>query len=340
MPPALELAGAWAWRVVFVAAAGWILYQILAAVGLLVIPFVAAVFLASLLRPVTLRMNRVLPPPLSALLTLLLALAALAGVGYFVVVRALRGVPSVIDQFVATAEQLSARLQGAAVQSVDLDRIAQSGTDWLQRHRSDAINLITTGAGYTVQILTAVVLTLFICFFLLYDVERIWRWLLRAFPEPLRSRVDRSGRVASDVITGYIRGTVAIATIHGVVIGVVLLVLGTPLAAALTVLVFLGSFIPLIGALVAGGLAVLTTLATGGWLKAAILLGVLLAENQLEAHVLQPLIMGHNVRLHPLAIGLAVTAGTLIGGIFGALLAVPLTAIAYRTLPVLTGRDG
>lgn len=339
VPPGLVLFGSWAWRIVFIAAAGYIVYRVLKTLGLLVIPFMAALFLSSLLRPVAIRLRRILPGPLSALLTLLLALCMIGGIGYFIVWRAVQGMPALIDQFVGTVQGVRDKLQGLAKNSPQLNQMIDSATHWLQQHRSDAIDVITTGAGYTVEAVTALVLTVFISFFLLYDARRIWGWLLTAFVEPYRSRVNAAGQAAWEAITGYVRGTVAIAAIHAVVIGVALVVLGTPLAAPLAVLVFFGSFVPLAGALVAGGLAVVATLGTNGWIPALILTGVLLGENQLEAHVLQPLIMGHSVRLHPLAIGLAVTAGTLVGGIIGAVVAVPAAAIVHRTLPVLTGRE-
>jgi predicted PurR-regulated permease PerM len=130
---------------------------------------------------------------------------------------------------------------------------------------------------------------------------------------------------------------VVIATIHGIVIGLALYLLGVPLAIPLAVLVFLGSFIPFLGALVAGGLAVLVAFGTQGWLTALILLGILLAESQLEVHLLQPLIVGRYVRLHPLAIGLAFAVGTMLAGIVGAIIAVPTAAVIHQVLPALRG---
>jgi predicted PurR-regulated permease PerM len=209
--------------------------------------------------------------------------------------------------------------------------------DWLQRNRSEAVGYLTTGAGYFIEFFTLAVLTLFITFFLLYDGERIWRWLMSPWPPRQARRVDRAGRAAWITITGYVRGTAVIATIHGIVIGLALYLLGVPLAIPLAVLIFLGSFIPFVGALIAGGLAVLVTFGTQGWLTALILLGILLAESQLEVHLLQPLIVGRYVRLHPLAIGLAFAVGTVLAGIVGAIIAVPTAAVIYQALPALRG---
>ncbi|MDQ2791216.1 MAG: AI-2E family transporter [Actinomycetota bacterium] len=211
--------------------------------------------------------------------------------------------------------------------------------NWLQRNRSQAGDYLTTGAGYLLEFATLTVLTLFITFFLLYDGERIWCWLLTPLPARQSHRVDLAGRAAWGTITGYVRGTAVIAAIHGVVIGFVVYLLGVPLALPLGVLVFIGSFIPFIGALVAGGLAVLVTFGTHGWLAALILFGVLIAESQLEVHLLQPVIVGRYVRLHPLSIGLSFAVGTVRAGIVGAIVAVPTAAVIHQAWPAIRGQD-
>jgi predicted PurR-regulated permease PerM len=139
------------------------------------------------------------------------------------------------------------------------------------------------------------------------------------------------------VLSGWITGTAIIALIHGVVIGLTLWLLGTPLAVVLAVLVFIGSFIPIIGAFVFGGFAVLVTLVTQGLVAAAILLGVLIVENLLEGHVYQPLIMGRTVRLHPVAILLGLAVGGLLAGIMGAIVAIPLIGALHAAVKYLTG---
>jgi predicted PurR-regulated permease PerM len=290
-----------------------------------------------LLRPVAGLLHRRLPGPLSALLTLLLGVVVLAGLGYLIGVRFTRQLPSLIEQLVGTVRQLRAEFGGRGAAQLQLDQIEASVVDWLQRNRSDAIGYLTTGAGYFIEFFALTILTLFITFFLLYDGERIWRWLISPLPPRESRRVDRAGQAAWATITGYVRGTAVIASIHGVVIGLALYLLGVPLALPLAVLIFLGSFIPFIGALVAGGLAVLVTFGAQGWLTALIILGILLAESQLEVHLLQPLIVGRYVRLHPLAIGLAFAVGTVLAGIVGAIIAVPTAAVIHQALPALRG---
>jgi predicted PurR-regulated permease PerM len=335
IPRSLVLAAAWAWRLLLVGIAAYAAARVLALLSLVVIPLVAALLLAALLRPITELLHRRLPGPLSALLTLLLAVVVLAGLGYVIGVRFAQELPSLIQQLVGTVHQIRTVLAGRGVARLQLDQIEASVVDWLQRNRSEAVGYLTTGAGYFFDFVVMAVLTLFITFFLLYDGKRIWRWLLSPLPPRESRRVDRAGQAAWASITGYVRGTAVIATIHGIVIGLSLYLLRVPLALPLAVLVFLGSFIPFIGVLVAGGLSILVTFSTHGWLAALVVLGILLVEGQLETHLLQPLIVGRYVRLHPLAVGLSFAVGTVLAGIVGAIIAVPTAAVIHQALPAL-----
>jgi predicted PurR-regulated permease PerM len=335
IPRILVLGAAWSWRLLLVGVATYAAVRVLAALSLVVIPLVVALLLAALLRPLAALLHRRLPGPLSALLTLLCALVVLTGFGYLIGVRFTQQLPSLIQQLVATLHQLRTALASRGVGQLQLDQIEAPVVDWLQRHRSEAVGYLTTGAGYFAEFLALTLLTLFITFFLLYDDERIWRWLIGSLPPRQARRVDLAGRAAWATITGYVRGTAIIATIHGTVMGFALYLLGVPLALPLAVLIFLGSFVPFVGALVAGGLAVLVTFGTQGWLTAVILLGILLVESQLEVHLLQPLIVGRYVRLHPLAIGLSFAVGTVLAGILGAILAVPVAAVIHQAWPAL-----
>ncbi|HJT04657.1 MAG TPA: AI-2E family transporter [Pseudonocardiaceae bacterium] len=335
VPRSLVVAADWSWRLLLVGIVAYAAVRVLALLSLVVIPLVAAVLLAALLRPVAELLHRRLPGPLSALLTLLLAVVVLGGLGYLIGVRFTQQLPSLLQQLVGTVHQLRAELAGGGVAQLQLDQIETSVIGWLQRNRSEAVGYLTTGAGYFIEFFTLLVLTLFITFFFLYDGERIWRWLISPLPAREVRRVDAAGRAAWATTTGYVRGTAVIATIHGIVIGLAMFLLGVPLALPLAVLVFLGSFIPFVGALVAGGLAVLVTFGTQGWLVALILLGILIVESQLEVHLLQPLIVGRYVRLHPLAIGLSFAVGTVLAGIVGAIIAVPTAAVINQIWPAL-----
>jgi predicted PurR-regulated permease PerM len=335
IPRSLVVAAAWSWRLLLVGIVAYAAVRVLVLLSLVVIPLVAAVLLAALLRPVAELLHRRLPGPLSALLTLLLSVVVLGGFGYLIGARFAEQLPSLIQQLVGTVHRLRAEFVGVGVGQLQLDQIEASVTDWLQRNRSEAVGYLTTGAGYFIEFFTLLILTLFITFFLLYDGERIWRWLISPLPPREARRVDAAGKAAWATTTGYVRGTAVIATIHGIVIGLAMFLLGVPLALPLAVLIFLGSFIPFVGALVAGGVAVLVTFGTQGWLIALILLGILIVESQLEAHLLQPLIVGRYVRLHPLAVGLSFAVGTVLAGIVGAIIAVPTAAIINQAWPAL-----
>jgi predicted PurR-regulated permease PerM len=177
-----------------------------------------------------------------------------------------------------------------------------------------------------------VLLTLLLTIILLADGDRMWEWLVARLPEAARPRVQRAGAPAWQRLSGWIRGTFVIAVFHSGVVAITLVSLGVPLVAPLTVLVFLGSFIPLVGAIVAGSLATLVTFASQGTTAAIVFVIVLLIDNQIEAHVLQPFLVGRYVRLHPFVVAIVITAGALLGGLAGALLAVPFTAALYAAL--------
>jgi predicted PurR-regulated permease PerM len=176
-------------------------------------------------------------------------------------------------------------------------------------------------------------------FFLIKDGERIWAWLLSGMPAATSRRVNRAGQSAWLAVVYYMRGTVAVAAIHALVIGITLWIMGAPLVIPLAVLVFLAAFVPLIGLLVAGTLAILVTLATKGWVDAVILLCVLIVEDQLEGHLLQPQVVGRVIRLHPLAIILSLAVGGVVAGIAGAVVAVPMVAVITRAVTELRRED-
>jgi predicted PurR-regulated permease PerM len=194
---------------------------------------------------------------------------------------------------------------------------------------------VVTGGKIFLEVLAGVVLMLFISFFLLKDGDRIYAWLISGLSREANRRMANAGAAAWHVLTSYVRGTIVVAAIHAVFIGLALWLLGVPLVIPLVILVFLAAFIPLIGILVIGFLAILVTLATKGWIAAVILLAVFIVENQIEGHLLQPLVVGRAVRLHPLAIIIVLAVGGVIAGIPGAIVAVPLAAVITYAWPFL-----
>ncbi len=210
---------------------------------------------------------------------------------------------------------------------------------YLSKHKALVEGTVVTGGKIAAEFFGGLVLMIFVMFFLIKDGERIWSWLISGLRGETARRMDRAGHAAWLAVVYYMRGTVAVAAIHGVVIGLTLYIMGAPLVIPLAVLVFLAAFVPLIGLLVAGALAIVVTLAAKGWVAAVILLGVLIVEDQLEGHLLQPQVVGRVIRLHPLAVILSLAVGGVLAGIVGAVVAIPIVAVITRAVPELRRHD-
>ncbi|MGH8828449.1 MAG: AI-2E family transporter, partial [Jiangellaceae bacterium] len=205
---------------------------------------------------------------------------------------------------------------------------------WIDRAFSlvqDNEGAVTEGAvgaaAVAFEIVLGLILTLFALIFFLYDGDRIWAWLVSLLPSRSRAGTLGAGTVAWRTLAQYVRGTLLIAFFDAVTITILLLILRVPLALPLGVLVFFGAFVPLVGAFVTGALAVLVALVTKGLFAAIVVLIGIVAIQQLEGHVFQPFILGRMVRIHPLAVVIAVAVGSLAGGIIGAIVAVPIVAV-------------
>jgi predicted PurR-regulated permease PerM len=212
--------------------------------------------------------------------------------------------------------------------------------DAIGNNTSQITSLGFTTVGVVIEVVTGVLLAAFTTYFLLYDGARIWSWVLRGLPHQSRYAMAGAGPKAWVTLTAYVRGTVAVAFIDALCIGIGIYLLGVPMAVPLAVIIFLGAFVPLVGALVTGTLAVLVALVTSHSLYTPLMvLVVLVAVQQIEGHLLQPLILGRAVRVHPLAVVLGVASGSIIGGIGGAIVAVPLIAVTNTVVGHLRQRN-
>lgn len=334
----LQVAGAWSWRLLLVGAAVFLVARLLGYLAVVTVPCVVALLLTALLYPLTARMRRAgLGRMAATWLTLLIALVIVGGLAALIGIRGNAEFPRLASQVVHSARELQSWLSSGPLhfRQQQIDSAVNTLLTALDKQAVALPGTVVTGAGIVLEVLAGLVLLMFVTFFLIKDGDHIWAWFCEKCGPNAGDRIDRAGRVAWMTLTYYVRGTVIIAAVHGVVIGIVMLIMGVPLWAPLAVLIFLGSFVPLAGIIVTGGLSILVTLGTKGWIAAVVLLGIITLEAQLESHLLQPLVVGRMVRLHPLAVILAIATGTYVAGIAGAVIAVPLTAVCYRAWPEL-----
>jgi predicted PurR-regulated permease PerM len=337
-PRWLEVAAAWCWRLAVV---GFVIYvgaRMVSALRIVVLPCVGALLATALLQPLAARLRRAGLHPLAATwCVLLLAIGLVAGAGTLVGIRVSQESGTLTNELRRTTHQFEHWLVTGPfhVRQSSIQQLSNNIFGWFNSHRSLVAGTVVTGGKIATEIAAGVILMAFITFFLIKDGERIWQWATGSLSQVRGRRADRAGRAAWQTLVYYVRGTVVIAAIHATVIGVTLLLLRVPLVGPLTVLVFLASFIPLLGILVAGFVSILVTFGTRGLVAAVILLGVFIVANQLEGHLLQPQIIGRMVRLHPLAIILVLAVGGVLGGIPGAIVAVPTAAAITRAWPLL-----
>jgi predicted PurR-regulated permease PerM len=342
VPGWLQTGAAWSWRLLLLAAAIYLVARVLGVLYIVVVPCVAALLLTAVLQPLAGRLRRAGLPVLAATwVTLLIAVAVLGGLIMLVANRVSADYPALVGETRHTITQIESLLAGPPfhLKGNGARNFLNDIPGYLSKHQALVGGTVLTGGRIAAEFFGGLVLMLFVMFFLIKDGERIWAWLLGAMRTQTARRVDRAGHAAWLAVVSYMRGTVAVAAIHATVVGVALSVLGVPLAFPLAVLVFLGAFVPLVGLLVAGGLAILVTLAAKGWVDAVILLGILIIEDQLEAHLLQPQVVGRVIRLHPLAVILALAVGGVLAGIAGVVVAVPVVAVITRAVPELRRRE-
>ena len=309
-------------------------------IKLLVIPILIALILAAAIGPfVNMLRRRGLRGGLATGIAFIGLLLVLGGVGTVIYY-------SVRNQWGELAQQAASGLD-------ELERFLLTGPipleqEQLDQAREGIVQFATssqvrsgaiTGLSMITEFLAGATLMVVILFFFLKDGAKIWNFLLRPFSGEREARLRRVGKRTLEVLGGYVRGTAIVALVDTVAIGAALLILQVPLAIPLAIIVFLGAFVPLVGATVAGILAALVALVANGPVVALIVVAVVIAVNQLEGDLLQPIVMGKSLQLHALVILMALTAGTILAGIIGAVLSVPLAAVAWAIIQVWTAED-
>ena len=343
VPRWLQTSAAWSWRLLLLAAALYVAARVAALLYIVVVPCAAAILLTALLQPLTARLRRRGMSPLAATwCILLLAIAVLGGAGWLVTTRVQADYPSLVTQFKHTTTQVQAWLAGPPfhLHTGSLQQLSNDVVKYLSQHKSAVEGTVVTGSRIVVELLAGVVLCFFVSFFLIKDGDRIWQWLTSRFQPERKRRADLAGAAAWQAVVYYVRGTSAVAAIHAVVMGITLTIIGAPLVVPLALFMFVAAFVPLVGVLVAGAVALLVVLATKGWIAAIIVFVVMVVMNQLEGHLLQPQVVGKMVRLHPLAVILVLAVGGVVAGIAGAVVAVPITAAITRAARALRDDHG
>ncbi|ROQ40116.1 putative PurR-regulated permease PerM [Frondihabitans sp. PhB188] len=326
----MKIAGAWGWRILVLIACLAVGGLLISELKEIVVPFLIALLISALLQPLVKLLERHRWPKwLAIVVTLLAAIVVFGGLILLVVLQVRAGLPALEKESVSRFNVVKDFLAGPPfnLTSKDYNSVIDSATSAIQDSSKSLLSGVAAfglGAGHFVA---DGLLTIFATIFMLIDGDGVWRWVTRLFPRRARAAVDGAGHSGWITLTTFVRVQIFVAAVDGLGVGLFAFFLGLPLAVPIGVLVFLASFIPVVGAIVSGAFAVVIALLFIGPLQALIMLGGVILVHLLEAHVLQPLVMGNAVKVHPLAVVFAVAGGSYVAGIPGALFAVPTIAV-------------
>lgn len=343
VPAWLRTSAGWSWRILLLVAAVGLIFYATAQVQIVFIAVFLALVITSVLRPVTDWYAKIMPRALATALAILSAFLVLGGLLTYVITSVAGQWDSLAGQFNSGIEKIFDFLENGplpvTITSADIETWIENARTWIAEHGGDIASQAAASAGSVFEGFAVLALAIFCTIFFLARGKDMWTWFLNQLPSRSRETWIAAGGAGWYTFSGYARGTVIIALADGILAAIVLVILGVPLAAPLAVLVFIGAFIPLIGAPAAMVVAMVVALAANGVVNAA-LVGIFIALiGQFEGHILQPLVMGKQVSLHPVVVALAVTAGTFIAGILGAVVSVPLVAVAWAVFSKLRRKD-
>ncbi|MCD5346569.1 AI-2E family transporter [Agromyces sp. H3Y2-19a] len=342
VPYGVRLAGAWSWRLLLIAGVLAVVVFLVIQLRLILIPLLVAVLLSALLVPFSAFLRRHgWPKWLAVAVAMLSALAVVGGLLTLGIWQIVRGADELTAQSLVAWDDFRAWLLAGPLHITEAQL-----NDWVEQAVTAVqqdMGIIWSGAlslGSTVgHFLAGMLLALFATLFMLIDGRGIWNWIVGIFPRRARTAVDGAGQAGWETLQNFVRVQILVATIDAIGIGLGAFFLGLPLAIPIAILVFLGSFIPIVGAVVTGALAVFVALVYSGFWPAVIMLGIVLLVQQIEGHVLQPLIMGTAVKVHPLGVVVAVATGSFLAGIPGALFAVPVAAVVNVMILYISSGD-
>ncbi|MFI5973919.1 AI-2E family transporter [Streptomyces sp. NPDC051452] len=338
VPWGVRVAAEAGWRLLVLAGTVWVLMRVISAVQLVVFAFVIALLVTALLQPTVARLTRRgVPRGPATALTAISGFVVIGLMGWFVTWQVMENIDTLSSQIQNGIDDLRNWLLKSPFHVTDkqINQIAKNLREAIGANTDQITSAGLEGVQVVVEALTGILLVFFSTLFLLYDGKRIWEWFLKLVPAAARPGVAGAGPRAWRTLTAYVRGTVLVALIDAIFIGIGIYFLDVPMAVPLAVFIFLFSFIPLVGAVASGALAVIVALVTQGVFTALMTLVVVLAVQQIEGHVLQPFILGRAVRVHPLAVVLTVAAGGMVAGIGGAVVAVPLVAVTNTVVGYL-----
>ena len=331
VPWGVDLAAAWAWRFLVIALAGYVIAQVIGRLMVIVLPIIIALFIAALVEPIVTWLDRRgLPRPLATGLVVVAGIASVVGLLTLAGNQVANGAQDLADSVSEGFAQVVDWLKNGPLHASDseindyLDQAQQAISDFAKE--GDYLSHLGEVGTVVGHFVAGFFIVLFSTYFFLADGDRIWSWFVRLSPRASRLLVDGSGKVAWVSLTQFVRATVIVAAVDSTGIMIVAAVLSVPFVMAIGVLVFLGAFVPMVGATVAGAVAVLVALVAQGPITALFMLGGVILVQQIEGHVLQPFLMGRFVSVHPLAVIISIGVGVIVAGIPGALVAVPLAA--------------
>lgn len=331
VPPGLRTAAAYGWRIITLLVLAYILLQVVARLELLAICIFVALIITALSKPIMKLFRRFMPKVPAAVLSLLVLFVVVLAILAFITGSIAGEWDGLLEQFRGGVGEIEHWLANGPFHVATNDIVAwyDNGRSWLVEHRGDLATRALGSAGTAAEALAGLALSVFTAVCFLVGGDGIWAWTLRLFPRRVRARVDGAGAVAWRSFAGYTRGIIIVAAVNATFVAILLLALRVPLAIPLALLVFFGTFVPLIGAPLAMIVATVVALGTRGpWYAIGVIIGIFLL-GQLEGHVLQPVVMSRTVSIHPLAVALALTAGTILAGIIGAVVAVPVVSVIY-----------
>ncbi len=326
VPRGVRTASEWAWRALVIGAAAVAALYLTGLLSEVVIPILVALLLAALLQPIYNGLTRLVPRGLAAGITVLGTLAMVFGLLSFVGSQLTSQIDDIGSKVTDGIDQIRRWLNTTfGVTDTQLASYVDKAREWLS---SGTLTDTAASAGLTAtHIVAGFFLAMFSLYFFLYDGPLVWGWVVRLFPRTAREKVHSSGLIAWTQLSAFTRATLVVAAVDAAGIGIGAAILGVPFASGIALLVFFGAFIPVVGAAISGAVAVLLALVALGPVQALIMLGIVIGVQQIEAHLLQPLLVGRVMRIHPLAVILGIATGVILAGIIGGLIAVPTVAV-------------